>query len=307
MLSLSSLKKFPTGPALILVAATLWAFDGVLRRSLYSLPPLTIVFFEHLIGAALLVPVAWRSLSQLKLTKKIVGLTLTVSLLSSLLGTLWFTTALLKVNFIAFSVVFLLQKLQPLFAITSARLLLKEELNRQYLGWAALALVAAYFVTFPTGSVNLATGAGTVIAALFAVGAAAAWGTGTTLSKLLLKEVSDQQATALRFMTTTVLGLVALVLTGLLPTLTTPTPIQLGTFVVIALSTGMVALYIYYKGLKQTQAKISTILELVFPLLAVVIDGVVYKSYLAPTQWLAAAMLLFAMYRVGMLQRKTSA
>ena len=38
---------------------------------------------------------------------------LSYGLLSGVLGTLWFTTALLQVNFIPFSVVFLLQKLQP--------------------------------------------------------------------------------------------------------------------------------------------------------------------------------------------------
>ena len=67
----------------------------------------------------------------------------------------------------------------------------------------------------------------------------------------------------------------------------------------------MVALWIYYKGLKQTQAKISTILELVFPFLAVTIDAFLYKTVLAPTQYLAAAVLLFAIYRVGKLQNSS--
>ena len=48
-----------TGPIFILIAATLWAFDGLIRQHLYSLPPITIIFFEHLIGLILLFPFVW--------------------------------------------------------------------------------------------------------------------------------------------------------------------------------------------------------------------------------------------------------
>ena len=202
------------GPLLIVMAAILWGVDGVIRRSLLTLPPIIIVFYEHLLGAAILSLVAWPSLLKLKLTKKIVGLTLAISILSGLLGTLWFTSALVKVNFIAFSVVFLLQKLQPIFAVTAARIFLKEKITKQYLWWAGLALVAAYFVTFPSGSVNLSTGTGTVVAALLALGAAAAWGISTVFSKMLLAETTHTQATALRFFTTTIMALVAVVVMG---------------------------------------------------------------------------------------------
>jgi drug/metabolite transporter (DMT)-like permease len=73
---------------------------------------------------------------------------------------------------------------------------------------------------------------------------------------------------------------------------------------IIALSTGMVALLIYYRGLKQTPVRVSTILELTFPFLAVIIDVVFYKTVLAPTQYLAALVLLFAMYKIAVLQNK---
>jgi drug/metabolite transporter (DMT)-like permease len=293
------------GPLLIVMAAILWGVDGVIRRSLLTLPPIIIVFYEHLLGAAILSLVAWPSLLKLKLTKKIVGLTLAISILSGLLGTLWFTSALVKVNFIAFSVVFLLQKLQPIFAVTAARIFLKEKITKQYLWWAGLALVAAYFVTFPSGSVNLSTGTGTVVAALLALGAAAAWGISTVFSKMLLAETTHTQATALRFFTTTIMALVAVVVMGQASMILTPDLTQVFRFGFIAVSTGMVALWIYYKGLKQTQAKISTILELVFPFLAVTIDAFLYKTVLAPTQYLAAAVLLFAIYRVGKLQNSS--
>lgn len=293
-----------SGPLLIVVAACLWALDGVLRRSLFALPPVTIVFYEHLIGAAILLPWVVKALKKETLTRRDLLLVGIISLLSGLLGTLWFTTALLKVNFIAFSVVFLLQKLQPIFAITSAHLLLKEKITAQYLWWALVALVAAYFVTFPGGKVDLTTGAGTIVAALYALGAAAAWGTSTTFSKMLLQGTSSTLATGLRFIFTTVLAFGAVMLLGQTPSLAQPDPSQFLRFLIIALSTGMVAMVIYYRGLQRTQAKFATLLELAFPVLAILIDVVLYKTVLAPSQYIAALLLMAAIYRIGLMAQR---
>src|SRR3972149_5687028 len=115
-----------TGPIFIIIAATLWAFDGLIRQHLYTLPPITIIFFEHLFGLIILFPFIYKYLLGTRLTKREWWLVILISILSGLFGTLWFTTALGKVQFITISVVFLLQKLQPIFAITSARIFLKE-------------------------------------------------------------------------------------------------------------------------------------------------------------------------------------
>lgn len=298
-------KVFSYGPLLIIIAAVLWALDGIMRRSLYSLPPITIVFFEHLIGSIILLPIIYKHFLKEKLTKKELGLIIFIALFSSVLGTLWFTTALLKVNFIPFSVVFLIQKLQPIFAITTAAFFLKEKITPKYGIWALLALVAAFFVTFPNGSVNLATGSATIIAALYALGAAFAWGSSTTFSKMALIDKPDTFITGLRFIFATIFSLIGVMILGQRASLTQVTPMQFASFVFIALSTGMVALLIYYKGLQKTQVRVATILELTFPLLAIFIDIYFYKTILAPTQYLAAALLLFAMYRIALLNQKT--
>lgn len=295
---------FSYGPWLVIAAATLWALDGLLRRSLYTLDPLIIVFYEHLIGSLLLIP-AFLKEKKFDFLLSTVGLVLLISFLSGLLGTLWFTTALVKVNFIPFSVVLLLQKLQPIFATSSAALLLKEKVTKKYLIWAGVAIIAAYFVTFKNGIVNLSTGNQTLQAALYAVGAAAAWGTSTSFSKMLLNRVSSTTATSLRFFGTTVLAFIACLIFLPSSLIMEVTVSQLLRFGLIALSTGMVALYLYYKGLQKTQAKIATILELVFPVLGVVIDAVVFKTFLAPTQLLAAALLLFAVIKTAHLNRET--
>jgi drug/metabolite transporter (DMT)-like permease len=292
-------KQVFSGPLLIVIAALLWGLDGVLRRSLYSLPPITIVFLEHLVGFLILLPFVFKSFGRVKLSRKEWAAIIFVSLLSGLLGTLWFTTALLRTAFISFSVVFLLQKLQPIFAITTARIFLKEKLDRRYVFWALLAVVSAYFVTFPNGVVNFKTGAGTIVAALFAVGAAFAWGTSTTFSKIALTDKPTNYITSLRFLFTIIFAFVGVLILGKFRSIGTLGSGQIWTLVIIALSSGMVSLLIYYRGLKTTPVAVSTILELFYPLVAVFIDVVVYKNVLAISQYVAAAVLLYAMYRVG--------
>jgi len=228
-----------------------------------------------------------------------------VSVLSGLLGTLWFTTALGKVHFISISVVFLLQKLQPIFAISTAAIFLKEKLDSRYIKWALLALISAYFVTFPNGVVDFETGEGTIIAALYALGAAFAWGSSTTFSKMLLGKVDFKISTFYRFLITIVVALPVLLLFGHGESLSTPTFSQFGFLVLIALSTGMVALLIYYKGLARTPVHISTILELTFPFVAIFLDYIVNDTILTPLQWISALALVFSIYQIAKLREET--
>jgi DME family drug/metabolite transporter len=291
-----------TGPVLIIIAATLWALDGVIRRNLYSLPPITIIFFEHLIGFIILLPFAWKLVLKENIGKREWILLVVIAILSGLLGTLWFTTALLKVHFISFSVVFLLQKLQPLFAIGTARIFLKEKISKNYIPWAVLAIIAAYFVTFPGGIVNIATGEGTIIAALYALGAAFVWGSSTTFSKMLLGKVNSTVSTFYRFLFTIISAIILIVTLGYTSSLSAVTLPQYGWFTLIAISTGMVALMIYYRGLRDTPVHISTILELTFPFIAIFIDMALYHNTLLLSQWIATFVLVYSIYRVVKLQ-----
>ncbi len=292
------------GPLLIVLAAALWGVDGLLRRSLYTLPSITIVFYEHLIGAIIILPFFWRIAKKESLNKKEWSAILLVSLLSGVLGTLFFTLALKQINFISFSVVFLLQKLQPIFAITAGVVVLREKINKKFILWAGLALATAYFITFPNGKVNLATGSGTITAALFALGAAFAWGSSTAFSRSALLKHSHTLITGWRFILTTGLGLLFVLGMGQSSSLLGVSSGQLGMLCVIAVSTGMVALWLYYRGLKFTQTKVATILELAFPLTGILIDLIVYKNSLAPSQYLAGAFLVLIMQRISKLNRE---
>lgn len=287
------------GPLLIFAAAVLWGLDGVLRRALYDLPPATIVFYEHLIGLLIISPfllLAWR---KERPSRREWGVLALIALLSGVLGTLFFTSALLATAFIPFSVVFLLQKLQPVFAASAAAALLKERLGVRYVSLAAAALLAGYFVTFPDGVVRMSEGGGHALAALLALAAALCWGASTALSRYALLARGQTLVTGLRFLLTVPIALVFVFALGAGPSLLSVTPSHLLMLSAIALSTGMLALWIYYRGLRTTPASVSTIVELAFPVTAIALDYFLYGTVLAWTQYAAALALLGAMYLVA--------
>lgn len=290
-----------SGPLLIFIAAVLWGLDGVLRRSLFELSPIVIVFLEHLIGLIIISPFLLRVWKSERLTKNEWSALILVSFLSGVLGTLFFTSALLAVNFISFSVVFLIQKLQPIFSVATAAVVLKERISKSYLLWAALALIAGYFVTFPNGVVNFADGSGAVTAALFALLAAICWGSSTAFSRFVLLSHSNTFITGTRFLFTTVLSALLVIMLSKTNTLSAVNLSHVSTLAVIAVSTGMLALWVYYRGLKKTPASVSAIVELAFPMTAVLVDYFLYGTLLSVSQYIAGVVLLFSMYKLATL------
>ena len=139
-------------PIAIIAAAILWSFDGLIRQNLSEIPAITIVFFEHLLGALLFAPLLVRGWQEIRSTGRTEwGSILWVSLFGGLLGTFFYTKALSYVGFIDLTVVVLLQKFQPVFAIGLAGLLLREKITRLFLLYASIAMVGGYLLTFPDG------------------------------------------------------------------------------------------------------------------------------------------------------------
>ncbi|MCL5675531.1 MAG: DMT family transporter [Patescibacteria group bacterium] len=295
------LKKIKTfGPLFVIIAALLWSLDGVLRISLYALPPAVIVFYEHFLGALVLLFLIKKWWPDLKnMTKKewiAIGI---VALFSGALGTIFYTAALQFVNYSQYSVVVLLQQqLQPIWAISAAAILLKEKLNRNFIVWALVALIAAYFVTFKNLSINIATGQGTIMAGVLALSAGLMWGSSTAISKYVLNKVSAVTGTVLRFYLAPIFALIFIITSGQTPSLFVLNAAQWLTLLAITFSTGMVAVVIYYYGLKRTPARVTTLCELVWPASAVLIDYFYYHKSLSLTQIFGIALLLLAIYKV---------
>lgn len=296
------------GPLFIVITALLWSFDGLLRISLYSLPPAIIVFYEHFLGAVILLFLSFKWFGDLKkMTKKEWIAIAAVSLFSGALGTILYTAALQQINYSSYSVVVLLQQqLQPIWAIGTAAVLLKEKITKRFVWWALLALFAAYFITFPNLHVNYSTGKGTFLAGLYAITAGLLWGSSTAFSKYVLNKVSFLTGVAARYYLAPIFAFFFIIGTGTTKALVQITIPQFWTLLLITFSTGMVALGFYYYGLKRTPARITTLCELVWPASAIFIDYFLYHKFLTPTQIFGVILLLIAIYQVTKpLQKKS--
>ncbi|MBI1833336.1 MAG: DMT family transporter [Candidatus Andersenbacteria bacterium] len=286
------------GAVAVIVASLLWSLDGFLRQSLYSLPPAVVVFWEHVFGFVVLLPIIIFTLQKFRSIRKNQWKAIAlVSFLSGALGTVLYTAALGKIQFISFSVVVLLQQLQPLFAIVAAAILLREPINRRFIRLAAVALVAAYFISFPDLKVASAA-SGMVVAALMALGAAASWGASTAFSKYALENTSFLHITAIRFGLTPIFALLFVLVLGQQGSFFALSAPQWWTIITITFSTGLVALTIYYFGLKRIPASRSTLLELTWPLSAAITGHLFLGDRLTVTQWLGAVILVIVMWLV---------
>ena len=132
----------------IIFAALLWSVDAFLRQSLYSLSPLLIITIEHGVGSLLFIPIIIKYWNKIKILKQTGWISiLWISLLGGICGTYFYTKALGYVGYIDLSIVVLLQKFQPLFAVSLAAIILKERLSSRYLILALFSFTITYKLT----------------------------------------------------------------------------------------------------------------------------------------------------------------
>lgn len=286
------------GPFLVLVAAMLWATDAPFRVHLaQELSSGFIVLGEHLVSVLIVLPlliVGWRALRRLSWKEWLAVLAIAIG--GSALATIAFTEAFHYVNP---SVAILLQKLQPLVAIGLASVFLREPLTRRFWIFALVALLGAYLITFP-GLVPQTYPGETVnlhmIGVLFALTAALLWGASTVLGRFVLGTLDFKLVTALRFAVAFVFLFALAASQGTLSEVATLTSTDILFLIVIALVSGVVSLFIYYKGLSQTRASVATIAELGFPLAAVVVNWIFLDATLTPVQLIGAALLVLSVF-----------
>ena len=280
-------------PALaVIFAAFLWSFDGFIRQNLFALPSFLIVSLEHVIGAILFLPLlirGWKEVSSLGQRGWIS--VLWISIFGGVLGTFFYTKALSYVNYIDLSVVVLLQKLQPIFAIALAGVILKEKITNRFIILAFAAIVGGYLVTFGSSSIKDWDDK-TIIAALLALLAAFSWGSSTVLGKHALNRLSFTTVTSLRLAITASVTAFVLLSTGQYGAVQSMTISHWGFIVLIVLSTGSLALFFYYYGLNKLPASHATLYELFWPLSAVGLDWFIRGNILSLTQWVGAILLL---------------
>lgn len=300
MFSISKKSAPVVGAIAIAFAAALWGIDGVLLRpSLYQLDVASVVFMEHAIAfcyMAVLLVIEWKELKKLNLRDW--GSFAWVGLFGGAIGTMAITSALFLVNFVDLSAIIILQKMQPVFAIALAAVVLKEKPKKNFVLWAGVAVVGSYFLTFGFSQPMFSAENKIFVAAGLSLLAAFAFGSSTTFSKRAIRKVNFRVGTYLRFGVTTLIMFLIVVSTGKVGSFAAFTTANYLTFLLIAFSTGGVAIFIYYFGLKRVTASKSTIYELTFPATAIILEFVIYGKTLSIGQWLGTAVLLFAIYKI---------
>ena len=288
------MKKIPPSLAVIF-AALLWSIDGFLRQELNTVPSILIVSLEHSIGAIIFLPFlvkSWESIKTLG-QREWVSI-LWIAIFGGILGTFFYTKALGYVNYINLSVVVLLQKLQPVFAIALSSIILKEKLSNKFIILSLSAIIGAYLVTFGS-TLEFEWNDKTIIASLLALLSAFCWGSSTVLGKHALKSLPFEAVTSLRLTVTAFFTLIVLFATAEFSMVLELKSVQWQKILMIVFSSGSIALAIYYYGLQNLPASHTTIYELAWPLSALLLDWAVRGQLLNATQLLGALILLVSM------------
>ncbi|MBR3698558.1 MAG: DMT family transporter [Bacteroidales bacterium] len=295
------------GALAVALSAMLWGVDGILLTpQLYNLNTAFVVFVIHLFPFLLMNVFFFREYRQLRTMSKtdLIYFTL-IALFGGALGTLAIVKSLFLMHFNSLSVIVLLQKLQPVFAVILARIILKEHIKRHFVLWASIALIAGYFMTFGWALPDFTTeGVTTVYAALLSLLAAFSFGSSTVFSKKILGNYSFVSSTFFRYGFTTLIMLLIVLFSGHIGDFSQITPRNWLFIALIGLTTGSGAIFLYYYGLRHVKASLSTFLELMYPITAVILDYFVNKTVYSPVQWIAISVMLFAIVMLNVEKEK---
>jgi drug/metabolite transporter (DMT)-like permease len=289
---------------LVALGAAMWGTDGILRVPLLEVAsPSQIVLLEHLVLLLYSVPavvLGWRFFRGL-------GMAQWISLLvigwgGSALATLLFTKAFAVGNP---TVVILLQKTQPLFAIVLAAVLLRERLGWAYWPCFAVAMIGAYLISFGNLDAFAALGSAELLAAALALGAALLWGSSTVLGRLVLKDMPFHALTGARLLLAAPLLAVIVVIQDAVGGLGSAFASEPGRVILLALIPGLLGLLLYYRGLTGTRASYATLAELAFPATAVVLNWTFLGVGVSANQVLGFVLLWGAVFVLGYLNAKS--
>jgi len=273
------------GVVLVSIAATMWGLDGLIRKPLsHTTSAATIVFGEHVVlvacTATLLVPALvslWRAGIRYVLAGIVVGAG------ASAIATTLFTQALFHGDFIT---VIVLQKAQPLVAVLGAWLILGEQPRRGFAWFLLPALAGIWLIALPHPLAPHAHGLTPIVETL---GAAVLWGMGTVLGRYLTRRLTFEHVATVRFAFGLVASACALPILGDAAWSSVHDSLFIA---LLAIVTGLLALFLYYYGLQRTPALLAALGELAFPVTAALVGIYVFNSSMRWTQWLGVGVTI---------------
>ena len=267
------------GTFLVILACLFWGMDTLIRYPLVErgINPVTIVFYEHIILTLIfslgLFP-AIKRIGELKLAD--VFSFIIVGGIGSAVATVAFTEAFQYLNP---SLVILLQKLQPVVAIILSAIILKEEIQKQFLVWAFVCMIGGLLISSPDivrlyelmrsdMGIVISDNAlhGYTLVGVSIVG----WGATPVFGKRLSMVGFDTKSImAGRFLT----GLLVLIpFVKWNRSLILPQGEDYLLILIMVLISGALAMWLYYQGLKRLSARTTAIAEMFFPFFAILVN-----------------------------------
>lgn len=286
------------GILFILFACFLWAIDTLIRYPLLNegVSASRIVFTEHLILTAFFIPLFFKKIKVFWQSKvAYVFYFLIIGGLGSAIGTLAFTRAFSLINP---SLVILLQKFQPIIAITLASIVLKEKMRKDFILWAIVCLIGGILISYNDIAWGLKEinfdkslfeqkfllGYGLTFLAVFS------WGSSTVFGKKLSScGFKPQEIMAGRFF----MGLICLTPILITDEIQMDTNISIWSKIIaMVVISGLLGMFFYYKGLKLVTARVGALAEMFFPFCAVLVNWIFLNQALTFHQILGGVLLL---------------
>ncbi len=293
-----SRSRFPSSGFLLVAAgAALWGTDPLFRFGLAQhVAAVTIVLAEQTLPLPLIAGTVRRALAR-AVAEFSAGDWLSLVLVgagASAVATLLFTQAF---AFGSPTTPVLLQQLQPLFAISGARIVLGERLRPRYWVFLAAALSGAYLIAIADPAKLTLEGS---LGGAMSVAAAALWGWGTVLGRRLLRILSFAELTGLRLVFGAIAAAAILAVTGISRAGAGLDGRGLLSLLALALIPGLFGLLVYYRGLRSTPAAAATLGEMAFPLTALLVGFVALHATLTGSQWVGVALLTGTIGALGL-------
>lgn len=299
-------KNMSLGWILIVIAATMWGIDGILLTPRYFsygfFDVKFIVFVSHLVPTIILSILFFGEYKKIKYFEKndfiYYGL---IALFGGTIGTLSIVKALQLSNF-SLSLVTVIQKMQPIFAVILAYLLLNEKPKKRFYIIFVITLISLYFLIFGLNNPTLLP-KNNLSAAFYSLLAAVSFGSSTVFGKKIVNKFSFVTTTFYRFLFTTIIS-------GILLVIFSKSSIEsariyfsnsnIYTLTIIIAVYSLSAILLYYKGMITTKATYATICELAYPLSSVIVEAIVFKRILSSVQLLFAAILVISIFYLNL-------
>lgn len=286
----------------IVIAAAMWGVDGVFltpryfsEYGLYSTK--IIVFLAHLYPTILLFLYSPKKIMKCFKTFKIKDYfnLLTVSIVGGVIGTLSIVKALQLVGYKEFSIVALIQQLQPIFAAILAIVLLKEKPKKSFKYILFISIISIYVLKFglrnpmEINTIELAP-------VFFSVVAAISFGFSTVLGRKVASNYDYYAISFFRFFLTTLITLIIILLTRdeifVLKNAFMHKDITSNALIIMCW--GLMSTILYYKGISKVSAISATLSELAYPFTSVILNVFVHDATFSTIQIFSAIILIFS-------------